>query len=216
MLSICQLNQGPSKARSEGFTLVEVLITIVILSIGALIVIPSMGSTNVLRVQGATRQIASDIMFAQADAMAYQSRRAIWFNTVATDKTSPWTFGAGNGYTIAEVNGPELDLSTDALIHPDDSDAPFSRDFNSGDFGGATITSADFDGDELLVFDELGGPAAELTGPSSGGGGTIMVVGGAFAYRIQVAQMTGRVTVESVDDIDDDDEGEEEIIADAG
>jgi len=184
---------------ARGFTLVEVLVTVVLLAIAATLVIPSMGSTDILRVQSAVRQTVADITFAQTDAMAFQQRRAIWFNRVPVDPTeSPWTFAVGNGYTIAEVSGPVLDLSTASLYHPDEPDQPFHRDFDQGDFGSASFTDADFDDDELLIFDELGGPVRTLTGEETSNGGVVRIVGGSegqWAYDIGVAPMTGRVTV---------------------
>lgn len=185
---------------SRGFTLVEVLVTVVLLAIAATLVIPSMSSTDVLRVQAAVRQIVADVTFAQMDAMAYQERRAIWFERVPVDPTAqPWQFTVGNGYTIAEVSGPILDLSTAALYHPDEPDEPYSRNFDLGDFGSAAIASADFDGDGLLIFDELGGPVQQLTGEETSNGGTIRMTGGSegqYVFDIEIAPMTGRITVE--------------------
>ena len=186
-----------------GFTLIEVLVTVVLLAIAATLVIPSMGSTDVLRVQAAVRQTVADITFVQTDAMAFQERRAIWFQRVPDDpEATPWVFEFGNGYTIAEVSGPILDLSTAALIHPDNPDRPFYRSFDEGDFGSASIIASDFDGDELLIFDELGGPVRGLTGEEASVGGRVELVGGTngqYTYDIVIAPMTGRVTVERAD-----------------
>jgi prepilin-type N-terminal cleavage/methylation domain-containing protein len=183
-----------------GFTLVEVLVTIMLLAVATTLVIPSMGSTDVLRVQAAVRQTVSDITFAQTDAMAFQQRRAIWFNRVPEEPdVEPWVFTVGNGYTIAEVSGPILDLGAAALYHPDEPDQPFHRNFDNGDFGSARFETADFDGDELLIFDELGGPVLSLTGEDASNGGEVRIIGGAstrWAYDITIAPMTGRVTVD--------------------
>jgi prepilin-type N-terminal cleavage/methylation domain-containing protein len=192
---------GPGASR--GFTLVEVLVTVVILSIATVIVIPSMNSTGVLRVQSAVRQTVADITFAQSDAMAYQSRRAIWFERVPVDPyATPWEFTVGNGYTLAEVNGPLLDLNTHAMFHPDDQVGPYSRDFDHDRYGGARITQASFDGDGLLIFDPLGGPVQGLTSEEPSEGGFVEIVGGAndeWVFRINVSPMTGRIVVERVD-----------------
>jgi prepilin-type N-terminal cleavage/methylation domain-containing protein len=59
----------PRRAR-RAYTLVEMLITVVILAIAAALVIPSMGQTGVLRVQGALRMVVSDLTTAQSDAVA--------------------------------------------------------------------------------------------------------------------------------------------------
>jgi len=185
-----------------GFTLVEVLVTVAILSIATILVIPTMSSTGVLRVQSAVRQTVADITFAQSDAMAYQSRRAIWFERVPINPyASPWQFTVGNGYTLAEVNGPLLDLNSHAMFHPDDVAGPYARNFDLDRYGGARITAASFDGDGLLIFDELGGPVSSLTGEEPGEGGFVDIRGGQndqWAFRITVAPMTGRIVVDRI------------------
>ncbi|MFU8829703.1 MAG: prepilin-type N-terminal cleavage/methylation domain-containing protein [Phycisphaerales bacterium] len=199
---ICSIEHRDKRVGARAFTLVEVLVTVVVLSIATVLVIPSMGSTGVLRVQSAVRQTVADITFAQSDAMAYQSRRAIWFERVPVDPyATPWTFTVGNGYTLAEINGPLLDLNTHAMFHPDDMAGPYARNFDLDRYGGARITSASFDGDALLIFDELGGPVKGLTTEDSSDGGFVEIVGGTnnqWAFRIHVAPMTGRVSVERV------------------
>lgn len=186
----------------QGFTLVEVLVTVAVLSIATVIVIPTMSSTGVLRVQSAVRQTVADITFAQSDAMAYQSRRAIWFERVPIDPYStPWEFTEGNGYTLAEVSGPMLDLNSHAMFHPDDTTGPYARNFDLDRYGGARITAAEFDGDGMLIFDELGGPVMGLTGEEPGEGGFIEIRGGEndqWAFRITVAPMTGRIVVDRI------------------
>ena len=187
----------------RAFTLIELLITIAVLGVATILVIPSMTTTGVLRVQAATRQIVADITFAQADAMAYQTRRALWFRRVPTSDSAPFTYAMGNGYTLAEVNGATLDLTTDAMFLPEKLDTPYARDFNENRYGGALILNANFDGDDMLIFDELGGPVLDLTGPEPSDGGFIeigTVTGGmAWDYRINVAPMTGRVTVDQAE-----------------
>lgn len=187
----------------SGFTLVEVLVTVTVLSIATVIVIPSMNSTGVLRIQSAVRQTVADITFAQSDAMAYQARRAIWFGRVPVDPyATPWEFTTGNGYTLAEINGPLLDLNTHAMFHPDDQVGPYSRDFDHDRYGGARITGSSFDGDQLLIFDALGGPVQGLTSEQPSEGGFVEITGGAndeFVFRINVSPMTGRIVVERVE-----------------
>jgi prepilin-type N-terminal cleavage/methylation domain-containing protein len=193
-----------SRHCQHGFTLVEVLVTVAVLSVATVLVIPTMNSTGVLRVQSAVRQTVADITFAQSDAMAYQSRRAIWFERVPIDPYStPWQFTEGNGYTLAEVSGPMLDLNSHAMFHPDDSAGPYARNFDHERYGGARITAAEFDGDGMLIFDELGGPVMGLTGEEAGEGGFIDIRGGEndqWAFRITVAPMTGRIVVERITD----------------
>lgn len=181
--------------RSRGFTLIELLVTVVVLGIAGALVIPSMTQTSTLRVQAAVRTVIADITFVQADAIAFQARRAIWFGMVPVRSNGTWTYVEGNGYTVAEVTGPQLDLSTAAMLDPDDNRRPLGRNFSDGRFGGATIESPSFDGAGLLIFDELGGPVRELSGDEAGSGGTVNIASPVATYTVNIAPITGRVTV---------------------
>jgi prepilin-type N-terminal cleavage/methylation domain-containing protein len=185
----------------SAFTLIELLITIAVLSIAMLLVIPSMAGTGVLRVQGVARTIVSDISFAQADAMAYQTRRMLWFGKVPqAPSEAGWSFVDGPGYAIAEVNGPVFDLSTDFLYAPDHPDLPLARDFSKGlevEVGlSAVFGDPGEEGSDWLIFDELGGTAGGLTGPEPGPGGVILIESDLVTYTITIEPLTGRTTVD--------------------
>lgn len=180
--------------RRGGFTLIELLVTIGVLGIAAVLVIPSMNSTNGLRVQAAVRLVIADIAFAQSDAMAYQARRCIQFNRVARANGSSYTYVTGNGYTLAEPTGAVLDLTSAAMFDPARPTKPLSRDLDEGQFGGASISGVNISGGSLLIFDELGGPVTTLTGnePASG---TIDITAPGESFRVSIAPYTGLVTV---------------------
>lgn len=167
----------------KGYTLIEVLVIIVILGISAAVVVPHMGSTQVLQVQSAVRSVVSDITFAQSDALAYQDRRAIIFDM------------ANNRYMLLDVNGPTLDPEVDILFDGTKADQRYEVNLNDPRFGGAAITSVDFDGDEVLIFDELGGPVQSPTGDTPGMGGVVEITGSGQTFEIRVEAYTGRVTV---------------------
>ncbi len=189
----------------RAFTLIELLVTIGVLGIAAALVIPSMSSTNGLRVQAAVRLVIADIAFAQSDAMAYQARRCIQFNRVARPNGASFSYEAGNGYTLAEPTGSVLDLTAHAMFDPSRPTQPLSRSLDEGQFGGASISGVNISGGSLLVFDELGGPVTTLTGnePASG---TIDITAPGEAFRITIAPYTGLVTVARQDPGGEDDE----------
>ncbi|MBL8746558.1 MAG: hypothetical protein JNK58_09420 [Phycisphaerae bacterium] len=194
-----------ARRRTSAFTLIEVMLVVVMLGIAGVLVIPSMSQTNVLRVQSTVRTLVADIAFLQSDAVAYQSRRAIVFGVVPRKNpdSGTWEFVAGNGYTLAEVRGASLDLATDALIDPDDSSRPFGRDFSEARYAGAVLSNPSFNGDSMLIFDELGGPVAELQGPDAGNGGSVRISGSGAAFRVDIQAYTGRVRVTKIADIND-------------
>ena len=196
----------------RGLTLIELLVTVTVLSIAVALVIPSVGQTGVLRVQAAVRTIASDIAAAQTEAMAFQSRRAVYFGAVATDDAGS-SFVAGNGYVVLEPTGTSLDLDNlqDYMLYmPESPGEPFARAFDGDRYGGAQITSADFDGNPFLAFDELGGPLRSLSTGEPGSGGTILLEAPDFgvAYEVSVEAMTGRVDINLVEESED--EGEDD------
>lgn len=170
----------------RGYTLVEVLVVVTVLGLAAALIAPSMGSTGVLRIQAAARQLVADITFAQSDALAYQSRRAIVF------------LPAENRYVVCEVNGPIVDPETDAIFNPSRPAEKFDVTIDAEKMGGAQITLADFDGDNVLVFDELGGPVQAPDSETPSSGGFVQITGSGFVYRVEVEPYTGRVTVTNV------------------
>jgi len=196
----------------SGFTLVELLVTITVLAIATALVIPQMGQTGVLRVQSAVRTITSDIAQAQTEAMAYQTRRALYFGVVLVPGDGV-AFEEGNGYAVVEPTTEPLtvaNLGNYAMFMPEKNGEPYARGFaNSQVYGGAVIDSASFDDEPVLMFDELGGPIASLESGATGNGGSVVVRSDAYgiAYEIEVEAMTGRINVNRIED-----EGE----ADAG
>ncbi|MCC6323042.1 MAG: prepilin-type N-terminal cleavage/methylation domain-containing protein [Phycisphaerales bacterium] len=174
-------------ARATAFTLIEMLITVVIMGIAGALVIPAMGETGILKVQAAVRSIVADITFAQSDAVAFQERRAIMFDVDA------------NSYRVIQVPGSTLEPDTNTLFDPTKSDGRFIVNFNQGQFGDARILSASFDGEPNLIYDALGGPVADPSGAAVGAGGTIVVQGSGSIFTITVEPFTGRVTITRAD-----------------
>jgi prepilin-type N-terminal cleavage/methylation domain-containing protein len=162
-----------------GYTLIEVLLVIVLLGLASALVVPSLGTTDVLRVQAAVRTIVSDLNYAQSDALARQRGRAIVFNTTA------------NSYSIVEVRGATLNPTTDTIYTVELG--------NTRKFNDAKLVSATFDaGGNTLVYDELGGPVVAPGSTTPGNGGTIVVSGSRSVFNIVVEPYTGRVTVTRV------------------
>ncbi|MEM8757251.1 MAG: GspH/FimT family pseudopilin [Planctomycetota bacterium] len=168
----------------RGYTLLELMIVIVLLGITAAVVAPNLRGSEPIRVQTAVRALASDIMFAQSDALAYQQRRAVIFQPESND------------YWIAEVSGAEVDFDADATYKIDGPNQRFLVSLDDLSGGAAQLISADFGGAPMIVFDELGGPVADLTSETPSGGGSLVVGGDdGTRFRLRVEPYTGRVTV---------------------
>lgn len=198
-----QLNRG-SRPRRVGFTLIEIMIVVVLLGIAGALVVPSMQSLGVLRIQAAVRTIVSDMTFMQSEALANQSRYVMVFGRVALyDPVDDlWKMTDGNGYTIFDPPpgqaSIDINSTVDVLFDPLDFGRPMSRNFDDKQFAGAIITNVSIDGGSRLIFDELGGPSLDLTSDEPGAGGTLSVVGPDSTFIIRVEAFTGRIEVNRV------------------
>jgi prepilin-type N-terminal cleavage/methylation domain-containing protein len=170
------MNRRPAQ---PGYTLIEVLITVTVIGIASAIVVPAMMRGGELGLQAASRMVIADLLFAQNDAIAYQSPRRVVFDidgnayrlesgVVAADGTiawsllhAPWQGGSGGNYVV--------DFDTDRR------------------FEGVVLIEADFDDAPSVAYDELGGPSA---------GGFVRLRFDDQTYRIDLATFTGRVSVE--------------------
>lgn len=65
-------------------------------------------------------------------------------------------------------------------------------------FGNAQIASPEFDGDAVLIFDELGGPVLSPGSDMPGSTGSVEIVGVSSRLRITVEAFTGHVTVAEI------------------
>ena len=182
--------KNPSKAivrARSGYTLIEVLVVVVILGIAGAMVAPSMSQAGVLRIQAAVRTIVADITFAQMDALGYQEQRAIVFDT------------ENNEYTLVQVNGSTIDVDNDALYDTRGPQQRYRVSLNAEVFGGTVIEAVEFDGDNVLIFDEMGGPVSTPGSSTLSQGGSITIAGQLSRFRVDVAAFTGRVTVTRLD-----------------
>jgi prepilin-type N-terminal cleavage/methylation domain-containing protein len=177
-----------SRAVRRGLTLIEVLVVVVILGLAGAMVIPAMGSTGVLRVQGAIRTLVSDITFAQSDAMAFQQARAIVFDQ------------PNNSYRVVQVINGTIDVAN-TMFDATRENKRMLVNLNNPDFGGARMTSVDFGADAAqfrLVFDDLGTPVIDPSGNTPSAGGRVRIQGQDSVHEVIVEPYTGRISVRRI------------------
>lgn len=176
--------------RRSGFTLIELLIVVVLMGIAGAMVIPAMGSVGALRIQAAVRTIVSDLTFAQADAIAFQQRRAVVFDV------------PNNKYSLVQVVGGQINLTTGIMYNPGNNGNRYEVLLGDQQFAGASLVSANFGSPTspgTLILDDLGSPVAAATGDTAGPGGTVRVSGQGQNFDVIVEPFTGRVSVRRVE-----------------
>ncbi len=178
-----------ARQRDGGFTLIELIVVMAVLGLAAALVIPQMGSVQVLRVQAALQTVVSDLTFAQADAIAFQQRRAVVFDL------------ENNRYRLVSVPGSTID-EANTLYQPDSDASTGGRyvvNLNVDRYAGARLTSSTFTTAAPLVFDDLGTPMADAGSDTPGSGGTVTISGSGQTWAVVVEPFTGRVTVRKVE-----------------
>ena len=151
------------------FSLAELIVVIVILSILAAVAIPMAVGTSSTKVKASARLVMSDLEYAQNLAITTQTDITVTFNA------------SGNSYTVSNASG--------SVIHPI-TKKTYTVDFDTtAGLSGVSLTSAGFGGNPAVVFGALGAPDAS---------GTVSLTAGSVSYQVTVAPITGRVTVAQV------------------
>ena len=178
----------PDRPLRAGYTLLEILVVIVVMGIAGAMVIPVVGSADVLRSQSAVRSVVSDIMFAQSDAIAAQEPRAVVFSV------------DDNGYSLVAVPGAVIDPATNVLYDPFSLGKDYVVDLDDGDYGKAKISTVNFDADnsDVLLFDEFGAPIRSPGAADPTTGGYVYIEDETSWYYITVEGMTGQVWTKRV------------------
>ena len=130
-----------------GFTLIELVIVIIIISILGLAVNALIGNTNSTKAFGTARKIQSDIIFTQEQAMSHRVHYRIMFSPLS------------NSYTIQQCNTWGVSSCTiwGNIADPSSNTAPFTVNLNSGSYSGVTLPSTTFTSN-YLEFNSAGIP----------------------------------------------------------
>ncbi len=174
-------NQNTVKLGSgRGFTLVELILVVLILSIAAVIAIPMFSSAADIQVRSAANRIAADLDYARGLAITRQKNYAVVF------------YPASESYDIREASG-------DIIKNPLDN-----RDFTVNLTADSRVSGVNIDltnFTDAVTFDYLGTPypgnvASPTARLNDTGVITLKSRDGRFTLYVKVEAATGYVTIE--------------------
>jgi len=161
---------------SSGFTLIELIIVIVIISIAALTAIPMMSSAASVQIRSAANMLTADLEYAKSMAIS----RAQKFSVVFDKDTE--------SYRIEDQNG-------NVIPHPVKKGFPYEINFSTdGRLDKVDIVDADFDTTSEVKFDYLGSPYNGSDGHLNSG--VISLQAGGTTTTVTVEAVTGFISIQ--------------------
>ena len=161
---------------SRGFTLIELIIVIVIISIAALTAIPMMSSAASVQIRSAANMLTADLEYAKSMAISRGQKFSVVFDK-DTEK-----------YWIEDQNG-------NVIAHPVKKGFDYVVDFqNDSRLNKVDIVDADFDTTSEVKFDYLGSPYNGNSTPLNSG--VISLQAGGTNTTVRVEAVTGFVLIE--------------------
>lgn len=162
---------------SGGFTLIELMVVIMILSIAALVAVPMLGSSADVQARSAASTLAADLDYARGLAVTHQENIMVVF--------SPST----ESYSIRDSAGA-------VVAHPLGT-GDFTMDFTAEPrLSKVDMVSSNFDGETTLTFDYLGAPYSGAVGSCTAmNTGRITLQADTFTMYVDVEPVTGYITI---------------------
>jgi prepilin-type N-terminal cleavage/methylation domain-containing protein len=167
----------------RGFTLVELILVVFILSIAALVAVPMFSSAADIQVRATANRIAADLDYARGLAITRQKNYAVAFYPVAV---------SGHEAESYEI----IDTATNLVITNPLDGKPFTVKLaNDSRVGGVNIYSSTFT-NNTVTFDYLGTPWTGGARLNAQGVIALWSRDGSFKLNVKVEPMTGYVTIE--------------------
>ncbi|MFC1675698.1 Tfp pilus assembly protein FimT/FimU [Planctomycetota bacterium] len=159
----------------SAFSMVELLIVMIIISIIAMLVIPMIGSASGMQLSSAANMIAADLEYAKGIAIGRGLNYSVIFDT------------SSDSYKIEDQNGS-------TISHPVKKGFDYVIDFGSDSrLDKVSITDVDFDGTASIKFDYLGCPYnGNNTALNSG---VVTLTAGETTVVINVEPITGFISI---------------------
>jgi prepilin-type N-terminal cleavage/methylation domain-containing protein len=159
----------------KAFTMVEIIVVVIILSIASLIAIPMLSSAASTQVRSAANVLAADIEYAKNLAISRQKDYSIVFDV------------ANNTYEIQDENSTVID-------HPMTGRSYTVNFANESRLSRVTIGSVSFDSSDTLTYDYLGSPYNGASTPLNSG--QIVLEADDYSMTIEIQAVTGYLTIQ--------------------
>ncbi len=159
----------------KAFTIVEIIIVVIILSIASLIAIPMLSSAADTQVRSAANVLAADLEYAKNLAISRQKNYSIVFNAAA------------NTYEIQDDAG-------DVIEHPMTGKSYTVNFSTESRLSRVEIGSVSFDSSSTLTYDYLGSPYNGASTPLNSG--QIVLEADNYSTTITVQAVTGYLTIQ--------------------
>jgi|WetSurMetagenome_2_1015567.scaffolds.fasta_scaffold42897_2 Tfp pilus assembly protein FimT len=157
------------------FTLVEILVVVIVITIAALIVLPNIGSAANTQVVSAAGVLQSDLEVARSMALTTQIPYSIVFSPDL------------QAYKVVSNYGGGAYASTTAVNHPVNVGQAYQVTLASlNKMSAVRVANVNFNSHTYVTFDSLGTPASA---------GTVTLQGGSVTMVVTVQSLTGVIDV---------------------
>ena len=164
-----------ASAASAGFTLIELMMVLVILSIAALMAVPMLSSAADVQIRAAANRLAADLDYARGLAVTHQQNYSVVFDP------------ATESYSVQDAGGNVID-------HPMNPGG-FQVDFASDSrLSRVDLAATTFDHD-TITFNYLGAPYSGAGTATPLNAGQITLQAGSFTMMVDVEPVTGYVSI---------------------
>lgn len=168
------------RAVRNGFTLIELIMVMVLLSIVSVTAFIAISSYRTQHLYAAAERIAGDLRYAKNLALTSTKWHGVVFNV-----------DPANTYSLYETDG-----LTDTLIKkPEDPGQDFTVNL-SQDYSGISISNVSISGGSQVEFNPYGAPYTDKTGSALTSTGIITLSGGGPTASVCISPESGRIDIQ--------------------